>query len=140
MMPLQRYVIANRRAGKFDAHDKALSRNLMAQTLATFDPLIVSDVNPLDPLARRVTIVEADPDEMVSRIAAAPSDVIIEPEILHWRDIISPVEFLPESEAAQRRSMSDRSNPSRFPPPAAASRCRTPRSSSTRRGLEMSSG
>jgi subtilisin family serine protease len=93
MMPMQRYVIANRRAGKFDAHAKILSRTMMARSLVGFAPQIVSDLNPVDPLARRVTIVEAEPAEMASRIATAPRDVIIEPEILHWRDIVPPVEF-----------------------------------------------
>jgi subtilisin len=95
MMSLQRYVIANRRAGKFDVQAKTLSRTMMAETLSTLAPQIVTDINPVNPFARRVTIVEAEPAEMAARIAAAPPDVIIEPEILHWRDIIPPVEFLP---------------------------------------------
>lgn len=94
-MSLQRYVISNRRAGKFEAQAKVLSRAMVAETLSGFALQTVTEINPVDPFARRIAIVEADPAEMASRIAAAPPDVIIEPEILHWRDLIPPPEFLP---------------------------------------------
>ena len=96
-MSLQRYVIANRRSGRFEANAKMLSRGEVAMTLEAMGPefAVRSDTNPADPLARRVAIVEADPVEMAPRIAAAPADVIIEPEILHWPEVVPPLEFLP---------------------------------------------
>lgn len=90
-----RYVIANRRAGKFGVAQQESSRAEVASVLGAFPNQIVSDNDPSDPLARRVTIVEADPVEMAGRMANLPSDVIIEPEILHWPDRLPPRDFLP---------------------------------------------
>jgi subtilisin family serine protease len=101
-MPLQRYVIANRRSGAFEANAKMLSRNEVARTLEALSPgiAILHDTNPPDPMARRIVVVKADPAEMALRIANAPADVIIEPEILHWPDVIPPPEFLPARQLA----------------------------------------
>jgi subtilisin family serine protease len=95
-MALQRYVVANRRSGKFNRNSKLLSRALVATTLEAMIPRdIVSDTNPVDPFARRIAIIEADPAEMAARAADASPDLIIEPEILHWPDLVPPREFLP---------------------------------------------
>lgn len=94
-MTLQRYVIADRRAGKIEGQAKVLSRVLLAEAFDGFASQTVREINPVDSFARRIAIVEAEPEEMASRIATASPDIIIEPEILHWRDIVPPPEFLP---------------------------------------------
>jgi subtilisin family serine protease len=100
-MALQRYVIANRRSGKFDVNSKMVSRSNVAMALNAFGPSeIVSDLNPTDPLARRVAVVAAEPDEMAARKAEMPPDIIVEPEILFWPDIVPAPEFLPVRRAA----------------------------------------
>ncbi len=81
---MARFVIANRRAGRFTADAKAASRFAVAVTLDGLSSAqIVEDNAPDDPLARRVVVVEADPVDIERERAAAGPDTIIEPEILH---------------------------------------------------------
>lgn len=93
---MARFVIANRRAGRFTAEAKVSSRVGVAAALANvpFDK-ILNDTDPPDPLARRVVVVEADPVELVARAAVVSPDVIIEPEILHWPDAVPPRDLRP---------------------------------------------
>ena len=84
---MARYVMANRRAGKFHAEQKTASRlALDAAFSANFDKSVdvVSDLNPPDILARRVMVIEADPEEIAAKAPTLPTDVIVEPEILHF--------------------------------------------------------
>jgi subtilisin len=84
---MARYVMANRRAGKFQAAEKSASREAME---VGFDSLfrssveVVHDRNPRDPLARRVLVFDADPEEVSAKAPALSSDVLVEPEILHF--------------------------------------------------------
>ena len=59
---MPRYVLANRRAGKFTSEEKHASRAAIATTLARVDggARVISDHNPSDDLARRVVILDAD--------------------------------------------------------------------------------
>ncbi|MET3438066.1 S8 family serine peptidase [Sphingomonas sp. 1185] len=97
---MARFVIANRRAGRFTADAKAASRFSVAVALDGISSArIVEDNEPDDPLARRVVVVEADPVEVERERAAAGPDTIIEPEILHHpltvlpNDLASAVPF-----------------------------------------------
>lgn len=93
---MARFIMANRRAGKFHDRDKAEARASVAATLRTLPGIdIVADNDPGDPTARRVVVFEADPAEMGARQAALPPDTIIEPEILHWPAANPPPSFLP---------------------------------------------
>ncbi|KLK91743.1 hypothetical protein AA309_18485 [Microvirga vignae] len=93
---MARYVIANRRAGKFSAAAKATSRAEIATALATMSfATIIHDKDPGDPLARRVTVVEADPGAMATYKAGLPHDVIVEPEIMHYREWPPPRDVMP---------------------------------------------
>jgi subtilase family protein len=84
---MARYVMANRRAGKFQESDKKASRaaiqsaftNLFANSVD-----VVNDLNPADELARRVMVMECDPEEANAKAANLPADVLFEPEILHF--------------------------------------------------------
>lgn len=81
---MARFVIANRRAGRFTADAKAASRFSVAVALdGIASARIVEDNEPDDPLARRVVVLEADPADVERERAAAGPDTIIEPEILH---------------------------------------------------------
>ncbi len=93
---MTRYVIANRRAGKFSDAAKTASRAEVATALANMPfASIIHDKDPDDPLARRVTVVEADPGAMAKRMAGLPPDVIVEPEIFHYREWLPPRDVMP---------------------------------------------
>jgi subtilisin family serine protease len=88
---MARYVIANRRAGKFNAAEKVAARHFASEAVfALSSASIIEDNDPEDETARRVTVVEADPLEVEQMRSGLPPDVIMEPEILHW-----PVDFAP---------------------------------------------
>lgn len=85
---MARYVMANRRAGRFLEIEKRASRaaletgfnNLFA---ASVD--VIGDTAPADDLARRVVVFDADPEEVTAKATTLSSDVIVEPEILHFQ-------------------------------------------------------
>jgi len=81
LMP--RYVLVNRRAGKFTTEQKHASRAAVAMTLASFQgsSRIVSDKNPTDELARRVVVFDADASRVASMQASLPPDAVLEPLI-----------------------------------------------------------
>jgi subtilisin len=83
---MARYVMANRRAGKFLEVEKRASRAALAAGLSELAGSVdvVADRNPSDELARRVVVFEADPEEMAAKAVTLSSDVIVEPEILHY--------------------------------------------------------
>jgi subtilisin len=83
---MARYVMANRRAGKFLAVEKRASRSALEAGLTELSASIdvIADRNPSDELARRVVVFEADPEDVAAKATTLPSDVIIEPEILHY--------------------------------------------------------
>lgn len=88
---MTRFVIANRRRGLFRPEDKIRSRMSVAMALdGLASAQVLEDLQPEDPTARRVTIVEADPLEIENKLAELPADVIVEPEILHLPTIVPP--------------------------------------------------
>ena len=84
---MARYVMANRRAGKFNQFEQEASRQALD---AGFNQLfaasvsVVNDRKPSDARARRVMVFEADPEEVSAKAPTLPADVIVEPEILHF--------------------------------------------------------
>jgi subtilisin len=83
---MARYVMANRRAGKFQDSQKrasrdALERGFSLSLAASVD--VVRDLNPEDELARRVMVFEADPEEVAAKAPMLTGDVIVEREIPH---------------------------------------------------------
>lgn len=84
---MARFVMANRRAGKFLEAEKVASRQAID---AGFNRLfaanvdVVNDLNPADAKARRVMVFEADPEEIAAKAQTLPADVLVEPEILHF--------------------------------------------------------
>lgn len=92
---MARYVLVNRRAGKFTAEQKRASRAAVAMTLASFEgsSRIVSDKDPADELARRVVVLDADPSRVASMRASLPPDAVLEPLIRRSLHFKMPVEL-----------------------------------------------
>ena len=84
---MARYVMANRRAGKFLDVQKTASRAALEvgfSNLFAASVNVVNDLAPTDELARRVVVFDADPEEVSAKAVTLPTDVIVEPEILHF--------------------------------------------------------
>src|SRR5215813_8783806 len=84
---MARFVMANRRAGKFKETEKRASRASL--DLAFAEGLegsvkVFGDTRPQDDQARRIIKFEATSEEVAARVKELPPDVIIEPEILHY--------------------------------------------------------
>ena len=99
---LARYVMANRRAGKFHETAKKESRRNVdsAVTMLAGGLSVIHDNQPDDDEARRVVVFDADATEMSARSGDLPEDVLLEPEILHWNEKDVPMEFLGVSPSA----------------------------------------
>lgn len=95
---MARYVMSNRRSGKFKETEKEQSRAALESVagMMSAGAQVLADTQPSDPQARRSMIFEADPEEVVSITRNMSSDVIIEPEILHYHESVTPLEFLRE--------------------------------------------
>lgn len=92
---MARYVVANRRAGKFTSDAKTASRHEVSVTLGSLGGFaVVEDNDPADPLARRVTVIEGDAAEIQAKRAEFSADVIVEPEILHHRAAFAPLDVM----------------------------------------------
>lgn len=90
------YVLVNRRSGKFTEQEKAASRATVERTLSMLPSArLISDVQPADPLARQVCLLDVDPAQVASMRATLPPDSILEPAVrrrLHRR---IPIELRP---------------------------------------------
>jgi len=86
-----RFVMANRRAGKF-GEARMASRQAINKTFGMIAPDVdvLHDHAPNDETARRVVVFEADAD---IQSAVTDPNVLLEPEILHWTDTISPIDL-----------------------------------------------
>jgi subtilisin len=85
-----RYVIANRRSGKFHESEKRASRaslDTTFQSMLAANVQLVADTQPADDQKRRILIFEAEAAEIEAKKADFPPDVMIEPEILHYTDV-----------------------------------------------------
>ena len=95
---MARFVMANRRAGKFTENEKLKSREALSETMNSDFMTGVQDVRTSEPkreTARQVVTFEADEKEIRRRKAEGLSeDVIVEPEIIHYYDSSRPMEFL----------------------------------------------
>jgi subtilisin family serine protease len=94
---MTRFIMANRRAGLFSDSEKIASRAAVATALNS--PMmagadLIQDNDPVDMTARQVVVFEADPKEVAVRALTLPSDVIVEPEILHYPRAYRPLDFM----------------------------------------------
>src|SRR3954470_17313747 len=88
---MARYVMANRRAGKFQAAEKMASRAAVESSFSALfagSVAVVNDLNPGDVLARRVIVFDCDPEEANAKAAELPPDVLLEPQILHFPAVL----------------------------------------------------
>ena len=92
---MARYVLSNRRAGKFQESEKRASRAEAELSFALIEPGadIVSRLAPTDDTAREVVVFDANPAEVAARAAMAGPDVLIEPEILHFPAVTLPMDM-----------------------------------------------
>jgi hypothetical protein len=93
---MARFVMANRRAGKFTSTEKLASRGAMAMPLSAFsaDLEVVRSIEPDDPEARQVVVFDAEPEVAARMASTSGQDVIVEPEILHATCNYEPMDFL----------------------------------------------
>jgi subtilisin family serine protease len=91
-----RFVMSNRRAGKFRDSEKLASRAAVSGALSALaaDIRVENDRQPDDELARRVVVFEANPGDVQNLLESLSQDVIIEPEILHWPSGRTPYRLL----------------------------------------------
>ena len=80
-----KFVVSNRRAGKFKEDEKKASRAALetATTNASTFSKIVTDLTPTDDLSRRTLIMEGSEADMLRVNAESTDDVIVEPLIEH---------------------------------------------------------
>jgi hypothetical protein len=81
-----RFVMSNRRSGKFQETDKRASRDAMglAMTQLSAGISVASQNTPVDDLARHVVVFDADPAELQAKAQRFGPDVLVEPELLHY--------------------------------------------------------
>jgi subtilisin len=79
---MPQYVVLNRRSGCFTAGEKIASRATVQTTLDLLtSSQVVADHCPADPLARQVTVIDADADQVAAFRSQVPAATIIEPVI-----------------------------------------------------------
>ena len=93
---MPRYVMSNRRAGHFHEADKRASRSALSAALSMMpsDATLMRDNAPDDDVARRTVMFEAEAADVMAMRAVLPTEVIIEPEIIHHSLVNAPVDFL----------------------------------------------
>ena len=93
---MARFVMANRRGGKFHETEKKASRDALDTTFSAFERNVnvINDLQPTDRESRRVVVFEAETAEMETRAREMPEDVLLEPEILHWKAGAIPLDLL----------------------------------------------
>lgn len=95
---MARYVMANRRAGRFSVSEKLSSRASISRVMSSSfmsGANILSRNEPKHETSRQLVLFEAEPDEIEAKIRTLPEEVIVEPEIIHQRlNIYRPMDFV----------------------------------------------
>lgn len=84
---MAKFIMANRRAGKFQETEKRASRASLDLAFAESleeSVTVLGDTRPDDDQGRRIIKFEASAEEVANKVRDLPPDVIIEPEILHY--------------------------------------------------------
>lgn len=92
---MARFVLANRRSGKFHETEKRAARQQAALAFSMLEGVtdVVGQRTPADDTDRQVVVFDADPGDIEQTRAAAGPDVMIEPEILHHTAILRPLDM-----------------------------------------------
>jgi subtilisin len=94
---MARYIMANRRAGRFTESAKLASRATLANVLESsfmMGASILGENEAAEETGRHGVLFEAEPAEMAAKAATLPEDVIVEPEIMHYPGMYRPMDFL----------------------------------------------
>lgn len=94
---MARYIMANRRAGKFTGREKSASRESISSVLGSSfmsGANILEENQPSRETDRKAVLFEAEPAEIAAQMSSLPNDVIVEPEIIHYTDSYRPMDFL----------------------------------------------
>ena len=94
---MARFVMANRRGGKFKKPEKLQSRKALfdamdSSFMANVDNMVMSE--PKRETARAVVFFEAEDEFIKQKKDNIDQDVILEPEIFHYNDSIRPTELV----------------------------------------------
>ena len=91
---MPKYVLVNRRAGRFTAQAKLASRASIASALSLVpNNAILDDRVPSDKLARRVAVLDLDEAEATRLASQVTSDVVLEPLIIRKLHHRKPAEL-----------------------------------------------
>ena len=94
---MARYIMANRRAGKFTTREKEASQESISSVLGSSfmsRASILEETQPSREVDRKAVLFEAEPAEIAAQMSSLPNDVIVEPEIIHYTDSYRPMDFL----------------------------------------------
>lgn len=90
------YILSNRRASKFTSDAKRLSRQALDSSftnlLSTSSTLVREHTGEKE-TDRRTIVIEAEPQEMEAKRKMLPSDVLLEPQILHYKATSLPLDI-----------------------------------------------
>lgn len=105
---MARYIMANRRAGKFTTTEKLSSRDALetsyrSQFASSSD--LVNDWSGKAETSRRTLILDIEPQEVAAKQEQLPSDVIIEEEILHFAETALPLDLARLRHEARAKSL-----------------------------------
>jgi subtilisin len=94
-----RFVMSNRRAGKFQEAAKRASREALSLAMTALEPNVAveADSAPADDTARRVVVFDADPAEVQALAPRFGADVLLEPEIPHFPTVTTPLRLFGEA-------------------------------------------
>jgi hypothetical protein len=90
---MARYVLSQRRAGKFDTRERLTARRAADEGFASLFAAssdLIGRLTPADETAREVIVFEASPQEVTAKATLAGPDVLIEPEVLHYPVTVMP--------------------------------------------------
>ncbi len=83
---MARFIMSNRRAGKFTDDQKLASRHSLEVSLDLIRPSITTVADrSVGETTRRTIVLEAEPSEIEAKRGAFGPDVMIEPEIIHHK-------------------------------------------------------
>lgn len=93
---MARYVLSHRRAGIFDDSQKVAVREEADRAFSTLFAAsadLVGKREPREDVKREVVIFDASPEEVESKRAELGGAVLLEPEILHYRETARPLDL-----------------------------------------------
>lgn len=100
---MARYVLSHRRAGIFDDSEKRAVREQADRAFSSLfaaNADVVGRSEPKEETKRETVIFDASPAEVDVKRAELSGDVLLEPEIVHYRDTTRPLDLAPTDREA----------------------------------------